>query len=100
MLEPWTWVKPKQVLRLEVTRHPDKMLRRIGDKEFPSLESENVRAGKVLGDQLASSPWVTDWRLRPRGRERVPKVTQPFGKSWDQNPAKVQAKFRENPTLS
>ena len=55
----------------------DKMLRR-GEKEFPSLESENVRASRVLGDQLASSPWVTDGRLRPRVGERLPKVTEPI----------------------
>ena len=53
------------------------MLRR-GEKEFPSLESENVRASRVLGDQLASSPWVTDGRLRPRVGERLPKVTEPI----------------------
>lgn len=53
------------------------MLRR-GEKEFPSLESENVRASRDLGDQLASSPWVTDGRLRPRVGERLPKVTEPI----------------------
>ena len=53
----------------------DKMLRRIGDNEFPFLESENVRVSRVLGDQLASFPWVTDGRLRPRVGERLPKVT-------------------------
>lgn len=53
------------------------MLREMGDKEFPSLESENVRAGRVLGNQLASSPQVTDGRLGPREGERLLKVTQP-----------------------
>lgn len=98
MLEMFIWVKPKQALRLEVTGHPDKMLRRIGDKEFPSLESENVRAGWVLGDQLASSPRVTDRRLRPREGERLPKVTQPVWKELGSEPRQtVWAKFGGNP---
>lgn len=53
------------------------MLKRIEDKEFPSLESENMRAHRVLGDQLASSPQVTVGRRRPREGQRWPKVTQP-----------------------
>lgn len=56
------------------------MLGRIGDKEFPSLESENLRveASRALGDQLAPSARVSDGIPRPREGERTAKVTQPL----------------------
>lgn len=95
-LEWHIWGKPKQILRLEVTGHHDKMLRGIEDKEFPSLESETVRASRVLRDRLASSSPVTVGRWRPREGERLPKVTQPVWAELGQNPGtgvgKVQGK--------
>lgn len=71
------------------------MLRRMEDKEFPSLEFENRRTHRALGDQLASSPRITDGRLRPREGERRPKVTQPVGAELGPElRQKLQAKVR------
>lgn len=81
-------------LKLQDTQ--DKMLRR-GEKEFPSLESENVRASRDLGDQLASSPWVTDGRLRPRVRRETAGHRAHLGRAETRTQAEVQTSSENIP---
>lgn len=78
------------------------MLRRIEDKEFPSLELENMRAHRVLGDQLALSPQVTyGWETESQRRtETAQGYAASVGRARVGTQAKVQAKFRENPKFS
>lgn len=97
MLELYIWAKPKQVLRLEVIGHQDKMLREMGDKEFPSLESEKAGSLGISWPHLLRLQ-MGDWG--PEKERDCSRSHSQFGQNQDQNPRKVQAKFREDAKFS
>lgn len=100
MLRWYIWENPKQVLRLELTGHPDKT-RSIGDKDFPSLEAENVRASRALGESVGLIASGYKWETEAQGRtETAQGHRASLGSTGTRTKAKVQGKFSKSSYFS
>ena len=77
------------------------MLRRRGDKEFPSLESENVRASRVLGGSVGLISLGYRWETEAQSRRETAQGHRAYlGRTATKTQAQVQTKFRKYPQFS
>lgn len=77
------------------------MLRRRGDKEFPSLESENVRASRVLGGSVGLISLGDRWETEAQSRRETAQSHRAYlGRAATKTQAEVQTKFRKYPQFS